>query len=104
MIVQLRLRDRDCFVRTENPAWEMRELQHQLSAPTSVRIPDHILQAATAELQPLRFEEVFRQATQEEVKPGVQWEKTFIVLDTVDHLHLPLWSWELIQALIQASA
>jgi len=104
VIVQLRLRDRDFFVRAETPAWEMRELKHQLSAPTSVRIPDHILQAATAELQPMRFEQVFRQATQEEVKPGVQWEATFIVVAAVDYLQLPLWSWELIQALIQASA
>jgi len=104
VIVQLRLRDRDFFVRAETPVWEMRELEHKLRAPMSKRISDHILQTAMAELQPMRFEEVFRQATQEDVKPGVQWEKTFIVLDTVDHLHLPLWSWELIQALIRASA
>jgi hypothetical protein len=102
VIVQLRLRDRDFFVRANNPDWEMRELRNKLSAPTSVRIPDQILQAAMAELKPMRFEQVFRQATKNEVKPGVQWEATFIAVPDLDYLQLPLWSWELIQALIRA--
>ena len=103
MIVQLNIDGRDFFAKLECHQWYEHGLRDQLkmsSEKSSINVS--IVNEYMAQLQPMTFDQTFRNCTLSEVRPGCDVERTYtLCAGDVVYNRLPLWSWDISGGLIK---
>ena len=102
MIVQMRLRGIEYFIRAECKDWDARDLQACMieDVHSAYKTPEEVY-AALERIRPTNFGDLFRQATVAEVNRGVGPTATYIVRSQELMNNMPEFTWEMIFSVVK---